>query len=172
MQLLDTILYWQRVKNNCRLGTGSVFNYCSYLGAPVEDVNICPVANYKLFLVKSGGATKCSWHFMDVSTSSTYIYNYKLQMIFYVGCFNWLNIYNYKMQMRIWNEQIPNDFQTLRNKWNYKKLGTSAFFCTKRPLAGYLYCSPSPSLSVGVIQSRILKINHHQSPSFTIRNHQ
>ena len=73
MQLLDTILYWQRVKNNYRLGTGSVFNYCSYLGAPVEDVNICPAANYKLFLVKSGGATKCSWHFMDIAASSTYI---------------------------------------------------------------------------------------------------
>ena len=73
MQLLDTILYWQRVKNNCRLGTGSVFNYCSYLGAPVEDVNICPVANYKLFLVKSGGATKCK--------------------LYFYGCFNFLNIY-------------------------------------------------------------------------------
>ena len=34
MQLLDTILYWQRVKHNYRLRTGSVFNYCSYyLGA-------------------------------------------------------------------------------------------------------------------------------------------
>ena len=46
------------------------------------------------------------------------------------------------------------------------------FFCTKRPLAGNLYCSPSPPLSVGVIQSRILKIKNHHSPSFTIRNHQ
>ena len=73
MQLLDTILYWQRAKNNYRLRTGSIFNYCSYLGAPVEDVNIWPVANYKLFLVKSGGATKCSWHFMDIAASSTYI---------------------------------------------------------------------------------------------------
>ena len=27
MQLLDTILYWQRVKNNYRLRTGSVFTY-------------------------------------------------------------------------------------------------------------------------------------------------
>ena len=43
------------------------------LGAPVEDVNIFAVANYKLLLVKSAGATKCKWHFRDVSTSSAYI---------------------------------------------------------------------------------------------------
>ena len=32
-----------------------------------------------------------------------------------------------------------------------KKVGPTPLFCTKRPLAGNLYCSPSPPLYVAVI---------------------
>ena len=38
---------------------------------------------------------------------------------------------------------------------NKKKVGPTPLFCTKRPLAGNLYCSPSPPLYVAVIWSRI-----------------
>ena len=70
-------------------------------------------------------------------------------MWFYAGCFNWLNIYNYKIQIRILNETTT--------KWMQikKKVGPTPLFCTKRPLAGNLYCSPSPPLYVAVIWSRI-----------------
>ena len=32
----------------------------------------------------------------------------------------------------------------LQNEFNYKKVGPTSLFCTKRPLAGNLYCSPMP----------------------------
>ena len=34
----------------------------------------------------------------------------------------------------------------LQNECNYKTVGPTPLFCTKRPLAGNLYCSPSPPL--------------------------
>ena len=65
------------------------------------------------------------------------LYNYKMLMRFYVGCFNYLNIYNYKMKMMIWKESTTKWFQIQSGGHNpsclYKKI-----------LAGNLYCSPSP----------------------------
>ena len=74
MQLLDTILYWQRVKNNYRLRTGSVFNYCSYLGAPVQDVSTFSTCSANEILcwmlqltqhiyIYTYTTTKCKWGF-------------------------------------------------------------------------------------------------------------
>ena len=58
------------------------------------------------------------------------------------------NVYNYKMQMRIWKNQ-------LQNECKYKKVVPTPPFCTKRPLAGILYCSPSPPLYVAKIWRRM-----------------
>ena len=53
----------------------------------------------------------------------------------------------------------------LQNEFNYKKVGPTSLFCTKRPLAGNLYCSPSPPLCVTVIWSRIFGIFRLLGPS-------
>ena len=43
----------------------------------------------------------------------------------------------------------------LQNECKYKKVVPTPPFCTKRPLAGILYCSPSPPLYVAKIWRRI-----------------
>ena len=75
MQLLDTVLYWQWVKHNYRLRTGSVFNCCAYYVAarwrmwifdPLQTtMTICfgEVWSHKM---------QITLHFTDVSTSSTF----------------------------------------------------------------------------------------------------
>ena len=86
MQLLDTILYWQQVKNNYRLRTGSVFNYCFYLGAPVDGGGCEYLSRCKIQIVL--GQVWRS-HKMQL----TILWMFQLPQL----------IYNYKLQMRIWN---------------------------------------------------------------------
>ena len=73
--------------------------------------------------------TKCKWYFMlDASTNSTYTTT------------------KYK-----WGFER----KQLQNECKYKKVGPTPLSCTKRPLAGNLYCSPSPPLYVAEIWRKI-----------------
>ena len=55
-----------------------------------------------------------------------------------------------------------NNFRTISERYKMnettKRLGTRPLFYTKRPLAGNLYCSPSPPLLL--VLSRMLMVIH------------
>ena len=80
---LDQVLtlYWQRVKTNYRLGTGSEFNYRLSSGSGF---------NYKL-CIGSGGCEYSSGCKLQIVLGQVWR-SHKMQLIFY-GCFNFLNIY-------------------------------------------------------------------------------
>ena len=111
-----------------------------------------------------------------------HIYNYKIQIRFYVGCFNYSTCTTTKCKLYFVLDASTNSTYTttkykwgferkqLQNECTYKKVGPTPLFCTKRPLAGNRYCSPSPPLYVVVIWSQLL-FGHYQPPLAALPHH-
>ena len=108
---LDQVLtlYWQRVKTNYRLGTGSEFNYRLSSGSGF---------NYKL-CIGSGGCEYSPGCKLQIVLGQVWR-SHKMQLIFY-GCFNFLNIYKLQNANEIlcWMLQLTQDIQ-LQKSTKYK----------------------------------------------------
>ena len=133
MQLLDTILYWQWVNHNYRLRTGCIFNYCSYyLAARWRMWIFVPLQTTICSWSSLEEPQKCRWHFMDVSTSSTFAYIYnittKYKWDFMLDASTDSTYTTTKCKWGFDMNNLPNNLGTLQNEWNYKQIGTSDFF--------------------------------------------
>ena len=110
------------------------------------------------------------------------LYNYKIQFRFYVACFDYSTCTTTKCTWYFVLDASTNStYTTTKYKWGFERETTTQWmqiqkgwptplFCTKRPLAGNLYCSPSPPLYVAVIWSQLL-FGHYQPPLAALPHH-
>ena len=97
--------------------------------------------------------TQCKWDFMLDASAIQLV---QLQNANYILCWMLQLTQQILIQLQNTNEDLKwFERKQLQNECKYKKVGPTPLFCTKRPLAGNLYCSPSPPLYVAVIWSRI-----------------
>ena len=105
--------------------------------------------------------TNCSWSSLEEPQNATdifwmfqlpqHIYNYKRKWYFMLDASTNPTYTTTKYKWDKWGFYM----KQLQNECNYQKVGPTPLFCTKRPLVGNLYCSPSHPLYVAVIWSRI-----------------
>ena len=96
--------------------------------------------------------TRCKWDFMLDASAIQLV---QLQNANYIVC--WMLQLTQHIQVQNTNEDFKETTNNYKKECKYKKVGPTPLFCTKRPLAGNLYCSRSPPLYVAVIWSRIQK---------------
>ena len=106
------------------------------------------------------------FNFLNIYTTTKWTWNFMLDTstIQFVQLQNAHDILCWMLQLTQ-HIQLQNKWgferKQLQNECKYKKVGPTPLFCTKRPLAGNLYC-PSPPLYVPVIWSR-MEINNAMS---------